>query len=205
MCSQRKSSSWRMARYRKTQRKLQRRFPSLGNWLSHLRRCGQIYSIDKAYNQVTTPFIFHAEDDWSFHRAPFIQPSFELLEAHPKIWTVSLYSMSCFGHPLVKVPEYPFQIQEPDWRKEGWGGMNFNPGLRRMKDYQEFGGSYGARVGYVTTGCTAEQTLSHLHLQAGFASARSLHWIRTNHCPAHRTRSEQGCNAVSHHRCTAAD
>ena len=34
---------------------------------------GQMRSIDRAYAQVTTPLIFHCEDDWLFTRGGFIR------------------------------------------------------------------------------------------------------------------------------------
>src|ERR1700733_11803851 len=38
-------------------------------------RVGQIKLIDQAYALVTTPLIFHLEDDWKFYRAGFMQKS----------------------------------------------------------------------------------------------------------------------------------
>ncbi len=34
---------------------------------------GQIASIDRAYTSITTPYIFHCEDDWRFTRSGFIE------------------------------------------------------------------------------------------------------------------------------------
>lgn len=35
-------------------------------WINNEGRRGQIYSIDRAYAQVKTDYIFHCEDDWEF-------------------------------------------------------------------------------------------------------------------------------------------
>jgi hypothetical protein len=45
-------------------------------------------SIDRAYADVTTPFIFHCEDDWRFFRSGFIEESLLLLEHFADISTV---------------------------------------------------------------------------------------------------------------------
>jgi hypothetical protein len=59
-------------------------------WLQNSPRLGQIHSIDRAYSQVTTPYIFHLEDDWEFLSGDFLQESRELLDQHPDVVTVSL-------------------------------------------------------------------------------------------------------------------
>ena len=38
------------------------------------------YAMDKLYSQVTTPWIYHIEDDWLFTRYRFIQQSFDIFE-----------------------------------------------------------------------------------------------------------------------------
>lgn len=144
--------------------------PNFGpmTWITNEKREGQIFAIDRAYALVKTPYIFHCEDDWEFFRGDFIGPSKCLLESYPKIFTVSLYATSCYGHPLAHDSLFPVPIQQPYWC-EGWGGFNFNPGLRRMADYQEIcGGAYGNVCGYKMTGLTHELKLSRKHLDLGF-------------------------------------
>ena len=43
-------------------------------------REGQLKSIDKAYNEVDTEYIFHCEDDWEFLKEGFIEKSMKLLK-----------------------------------------------------------------------------------------------------------------------------
>jgi hypothetical protein len=66
---------------------------------------GQIASIDTAYQMVTTPYIFHLEDDWHFHtEGDFIKESIDILESmvrikvNPKYW---LKMIRQFSMPLV--------------------------------------------------------------------------------------------------------
>ena len=55
-------------------------------------RIGQIKSIDKAYKEVKTEYVFHCEDDWEFLREGFIEKSMEMLKEDPKIAVVGLRS-----------------------------------------------------------------------------------------------------------------
>lgn len=105
-------------------------------------RLGQLRSIDLAYEQVQTSWIFHCEDDWDFYREGFIEESQVLLENDPQALQVWLRS---FNHDLAihspyiflnerKVVEgIPFHVlgsHEVDWQ-----GFSLNPGLRRRADY----------------------------------------------------------------------
>jgi len=96
---------------------------------------GQMKSIDKAYNLVKSQYIFHCEDDWSFHKKGFIERSFEILEIDEKIFTVWLraYDDLC-GHNISEVVD----VNEITYRDivpmSVWSGFTLNPGLRRTKD-----------------------------------------------------------------------
>ncbi|HEY3704503.1 MAG TPA: hypothetical protein VGL22_05540, partial [Terracidiphilus sp.] len=134
-------------------------------WISNGVRIGQIASIDRAYAEVKTDFIFHCEDDWSFNLpGDWMRQSKEILDRHPEIIQVSLRGHTGW-HDLVSDAQYPFFIAEPYWR-EGWGGISFNPGLRRLSDYRKLG-SYGRHVSYGTAGLGHELALSKKLLDEG--------------------------------------
>jgi hypothetical protein len=143
-------------------------------WLGNGRRIGQIYAIDRAYAEVKHDFIFHCEDDWKFVEGDFIMKSKRILEQHPEIIQVSLRGPSGW-HPLqsafneYKGLEISFFIAEPYWRG-GWGGLSFNPGLRRTADYKKLG-SYGRHASYGTSGLGHEFQLSKTLLDAGYRIA----------------------------------
>jgi hypothetical protein len=139
------------------------------HWLSNGRRVGQLMSIDRAYSFVHTPYIFHCEDDWEFTQGGFLKPSLDILKQHPKIISVGgLWDTN--GHPSVDDPQYPdFKIQQPCWH-DFWGGLSFNPGLRRLSDWKQIG-SYGKQVGYNLSGLQHEQKLSKLYLDRGYTIA----------------------------------
>lgn len=64
-------------------------------------KLGQIGSIERAYAEVDTPYVFHCEDDWKFMRGGFIERSFDLLDFDSRIvnvWLRGLHETS--GHPV---------------------------------------------------------------------------------------------------------
>ena len=62
--------------------------------LAHQTRIGQIASIDRAYAEIQTPYIFHCEDDWEFLKGGFMTASLELLETHAEAAMVWLRESS---------------------------------------------------------------------------------------------------------------
>ena len=136
-------------------------------------RLGQIKSCDRLMSLVETEWVFWCEDDWLFKEGDFIQRSYDILSGWPEIFTVGLRGRA-WNHPLVAVPEYPFLIAEPGWN-QGWGGMAFNPGLRRKSDYLKMG-PY-AQVGTAMYACQSELALSKQYLAAGYRIADLGHPI----------------------------
>jgi hypothetical protein len=108
-----------------------------------VQRAGQIRLIDQAYARVATPFIFHLEDDWEFHRPGFVQKSRAVLEGDPRMLLVQLRAWNdTGGHPLShSAPDGSFGIMATGYC-DCWHGFTFNPGLRRLSDYLRLGGSY---------------------------------------------------------------
>lgn len=104
-------------------------------------RRGQPGAIDFAYATVTTPYIFHCEDDWEFYRPGFIERSREILEADKSCVCVWLHSwndaVGRWGHPLsFKSACRTFGVLAPE---AGNHGFTFQPGLRRVSDYLAVG------------------------------------------------------------------
>ena len=117
-------------------------------WEAHTRlwintpALGQLKSIDTAYSEVKTTYVFHCEDDWSFYRPGFIEESLTLLENDPQalqVWLRSLAHDLAIHSPYVyagerqtlkNIPFYQVMSEKADWQ-----GFSFNPGLRRIADY----------------------------------------------------------------------
>lgn len=144
-------------------------FPRLGliRWIGNGCSRGQVYSIDAAYEQVRTEYIFHMEDDWETISGGFIQTSIDILEKHPEIFQVLLGDYN--AHPSEQISTYAFRTKLLDWR-EGWSGFSFNPGCRRRSDWARIG-SYGRHTGYASNGLGPELTLSRLHSGLGYRVA----------------------------------
>lgn len=108
-------------------------YPKLGKitWLQNTTKLGQMASINRAYAEVKTDYIFHCEDDWRFIRGDFMQKSMNILKQYPKISMVAITGML-----LTEDPRYPFPIVKPlPHFNQGWCGISFHPGLRRKSDY----------------------------------------------------------------------
>src|SRR5690554_6867299 len=74
----------------------------------------QIKSIDRAYQEVKTEYIFHCEDDWEFYRPGFIEDSLLVLESNHKIKQVGLRSIHhdiMVNHPTIRVIIEPIEIK----------------------------------------------------------------------------------------------
>jgi hypothetical protein len=129
-------------------------------------REGQVKNIDRAYARVKTPYLLHWEDDWVVTKASyFIAESLDILERYPNVLQVWLRAHNdTNGHPLIHREEYPFPILDPNWI---WNGFSWNPGLRRLKDWQEIGGYLPYWNGSAST---AEQIISKLYADKGMVA-----------------------------------
>lgn len=147
-------------------------------WLSTGRRVGQIAAIDYAYSHVTTPYIFHLEDDWEFYRPSFIERSLVVLKHNVKCLQVWIRAVSdTQRHP---VEPLVYRDDGVEWRRlslqfkpkvRPWHGFSFNPGLRRLRDYVAVGG-YGrhAKFDFAEPG-DAESAISKVFRQRDFYAA----------------------------------
>jgi hypothetical protein len=124
-------------------------------------KVGQIKSIDRMYSTVTTPYIFHLEDDWLFTRPSFVEKSLEIMESHPEILQVHLREQNDLnGHPVIYDNE---QYGILEHGKTRWHGFSLNPSLKRLSDYKLINGGY-AVVGH-------EVDLSEWYYKKGFIAA----------------------------------
>ena len=105
---------------------------------------GQVQSIDKVYSYVRSKYIFHCEEDWVFLKPGFIEKSMKIFNDNPaqKIYTVWLRPHnSTSGHPIIQDTfNRGYYMMKPDFSyidkgiKYTWGGITFNPGLRKTED-----------------------------------------------------------------------
>lgn len=101
---------------------------------------GLIESIDKAYSQIKTPYVFHTEDDFEFYKSGFIEKSLEILNAEESIMQVYIRPANESDNPLDSAIHY---IGESSYRLFGnttegyWHGFCFQCGLRKMSAYDK--------------------------------------------------------------------
>ena len=101
-------------------------------------RLGQLKSIDKAYREIDTEYIFHCEDDWKFLKKGFIEKSMELLEEDEKILIVGLRAKEDFKKDFFYNEDYVSKTGEKYYNVKG-EIFTYNPALRRKKDMDLFG------------------------------------------------------------------
>ena len=101
-------------------------------------REGQLKSIDKAYNEVDTEYIFHCEDDWIFLKKGFIEKSLKLLKEDRRLLTVGLRSRKDFKESFFRKEEYISKDGEKFYEVKD-EIFTYNPGLRRKSDNDLFG------------------------------------------------------------------
>jgi len=123
---------------------------------------GQPKSVDKAYSFVTTPYIFHCEDDWLFDPSFSLQGCVDILNYESNSLQVT-FRKDC-PHPVdPQIRSTPngvdYQLKVPGWNGE-WYGFTYNPSLFRKSAYDSLGKYQGFR----------EQDISRLYYDKGFFS-----------------------------------
>ena len=111
---------------------------------------GQHLSIDRAYQHVTNPYIFHCEDDWEFTKQPDFNLAVNLL-SQPNISCVCLRkvndrSRSKYPKRTIDTSRYEsaeFQGKQYFTIKNNWhpahGAFTFNPNLIKTELYNVIG------------------------------------------------------------------
>jgi hypothetical protein len=139
----------------------------------------QIKSIDVAYSLVETPYIFHMEEDWEFLKPGFIEASKPVLEADENILQVWLRGLDDTTLPH---PYYP-DIYEVNGNQMvlvqytgTWNGFSFNPGLKRLSDWEALPNGYNELERYTPAeqsgGVTLESDVSIYYAQHGRIAMR---------------------------------
>ena len=141
-------------------------------------RVGQIKAIDALYGIVETPYIFHAEDDFSYTRPGFIEKSLSILEERPDISQVWIRDQNDRnGHPIkgnrLKTKDGVDYYMMATHYRNVWHGHSFNPGLRRLSDYKRiFPNGYSAVCMFDPKNpLKSEQLIGREYMRAGMKAA----------------------------------
>ena len=112
----------------------------LKSWtlLTNEKKLGQPGSIDRAYSQVNTKYVFHCEDDWYFEDGEFIDRSLPILEKYDNVLQVTFridspHPVGTEGYEIGTPSE--FGVLVPGYN--GWPGFTYNPNVFRFSAYQE--------------------------------------------------------------------
>lgn len=100
------------------------------------KNIGLVESIDKAYAEVKTPYVFHTEDDYEFLESGFIERSLSVLENDPTMMQVWIRGLDdTLGQPILSTV-----FKTPDdvayhivGSHQEWFGYCFGCGLRKME------------------------------------------------------------------------
>lgn len=173
---------------------------------SPVAKRGQLLNIEWAYSQITTPYIFHCEDDWKFYKPKFIEDSHRILEAFTDCLMVHLRSHRDQwqeSHNRSWVEDEEYRLNDKDgslsyWKIRPWiqhdGGFGFtlNPGLRRLSDYKKINGlrtPVAVRYGPMFNqkdGCLIERTNAENYQKLGMWCASLEPEGRVEHIGWHR-------------------
>lgn len=107
------------------------------------RNLGQLASIDLAYGQCFSKYVFHLEEDWQFVAPGFIEESLYYLNKYPKCLFVSLRKFDDQNnHPVKPSGICNNMLTFTAFWKGCWTGFGFNASLRRMADYKKLKNGY---------------------------------------------------------------
>lgn len=98
------------------------------------KRIGQMRSIENGVKYITTPYVFHCEDDWEFYASGFIELSMQILESNDKISQVVLRSyheyISIYNMIINSVDNSNYNIITLN---DGNSIYSFNPSLKKIE------------------------------------------------------------------------
>lgn len=115
-----------------------------GGVILNEERLGQMRSIDRLYEQVRTPLIFHCEDDWLFEATELLADCERVLDAEPMASCVCVRKISDLP-PVIRphleqreIDGIRYVMVPVDAHPE-WFGFTFNPGLSRIDFWRKYG------------------------------------------------------------------
>jgi GT2 family glycosyltransferase len=141
------------------------------------KRIGQIKSIDAAYSTVTTPYIFHMEEDWQFYQSGFIEASLDVLEDRSKVVCVWIRAEGdTNGHPTESATlragdSTDYKVMRLHHSRV-WHGFTFNPSLRRLSDWKAHGGYSKLATFVPNQPWFSESKIGNYYMRKGFRAAQ---------------------------------
>jgi hypothetical protein len=102
------------------------------NIIYNEKRIGQMRSIENGVKYITTPYVFHCEDDWEFYCPSFIELSMEILQKNDRVSQVLLRSydeyINRYNFKIHNTNEIYKTITLPTFQQI----YSFNPSLKKL-------------------------------------------------------------------------
>jgi hypothetical protein len=104
------------------------------NIIYNEKRIGQMRSIENGVKYITTPYVFHCEDDWEFYGPGFIEISMQILESNNKISQVYLRSYDDYLDMYsMKIDNNINTLYNIITLNDGNATYSFNPSLKKKE------------------------------------------------------------------------
>jgi hypothetical protein len=121
----------------KVHEKIKRDYPDYKLILNETN-IGLIESIDKVYAEVTTPYVFHSEDDFRYLKPGFMEKSLKVLESNN--WIMQVWLSNRHKEPLdneiITADGVKYRLASINAMCGVWHGFTFIAGLRSMAGYE---------------------------------------------------------------------
>lgn len=110
------------------------------------RQLGHHAAVDYMYRKVTTPYVFHCEDDWLFNDQLDLDKAIDLLNALPEATQVCFRDLQdCYLSDEEKLLAKKCSAQGVDYYRidhlhPQWYGFTFNPNVFRLDLWRQLGG-----------------------------------------------------------------
>jgi glycosyltransferase involved in cell wall biosynthesis len=116
---------------------LRREYPDYKLILNE-KNIGLVESLDKVYAEVTTPYVFHTEDDFDFIKPGFIDKAIKVLKSNS--WIMQVWAENRHGQPLdaeiIETDGVKYKLVSINGMDMIWHGFTFIASLRSMQGYE---------------------------------------------------------------------
>lgn len=116
-----------------------------GQLISLDDQLGHHAAVDRMYEQVTTPYVFHCEDDWVFDREIRLESCIALLDAEPLISQICFRRVTDFNFSdiesknILQTTTSDVHYARLDRIHPQWHGYTFNPHLASLDLWRQLG------------------------------------------------------------------
>lgn len=117
-----------------------------GQLISLDHQLGHHQAVDHMYRSISTPYVFHCEDDWLFDPSIDLNSAMQLLEADARVSQVCFRKVTDFHLPedarslVLACEENGHHYARLDSLHPQWHGYTFNPHLAKLDLWKQLGG-----------------------------------------------------------------